>query len=293
MRHLLIFCFFDFYQKNTERTVVIHEIRWYNEENLTKGCRWLILRQCFLFMNKSVIITGASRGIGKAAALAFAKAGYDILICYRERKADAERTAAEARAFGVRAVIFQMDMASLSDCRRTASKALMEFGKIDALVCNAGVALASLFTQTTEEEYDRLFAVNTKGVFFLSQAVAREMIAAGGGSIVNISSMWGVVGASGEVAYSASKAAVIGMTKALAKELAPSGIRVNCIAPGVIDTEMNDCYDEETMCALAERTPLSRIGTPEDIANAILFLASENASFITGQTLTVDGGFIS
>ena len=246
----------------------------------------------FLLMNKSVIITGASRGIGRATALAFAKAGYDILVCYRTREAEAKETAEEAKSFGVRAIPFQMDMASLSDCRRTAAKAMMEFGKIDALVCNAGIALPSLFTQTTEEEYDRLFSVNTKGIFFLTQAVAKEMIAAGGGAIVNVSSMWGVVGASGEVAYSASKAAVIGMTKALAKELAPSNIRVNCVAPGVIDTEMNACYDEDTMCALAEKTPLGRIGTPEDISNTVLFLASENASFITGQTLTVDGGFI-
>lgn len=243
-------------------------------------------------MNKSVIITGASRGIGKATALAFAKEGYDILVCYQSREADAKETAEEAKKYGVRAIPFQMDISSLSDCRRTAAKALMEFGKIDILVCNAGISLPALFTQTTEDDYDRLFAVNTKGAFFLTQAVAKEMIAAGGGSIVNISSMWGVVGASGEVAYSASKAAVIGMTKALAKELAPSGIRVNCIAPGVIDTEMNACYDEDTMSALAEKTPLGRIGTPEDVAKTVVFLASENASFITGQTITVDGGFI-
>lgn len=247
----------------------------------------------FFTMKKSVIITGASRGIGRATALAFAQKGYDLLICYQSREEDAKKTAEEAAARGVRAVPFQMDMASLSDCRRTAAKAMMEFGKIDALVCNAGIALPALFTQTTEEDYDRLFAVNTKGVFFLSQSVAREMIAAGGGAIVNVSSMWGIAGASGEVAYSASKAAVIGMTKALAKELAPSGIRVNCVAPGVVDTEMNACYDEDAMCALAEKTPLGRIATPEDIANAILFLAEDGASFITGQTLTVDGGFIS
>lgn len=247
----------------------------------------------FFTMKKSVIITGASRGIGRATALAFAQKGYDLLICYQSREEDAKKTAEEAAALGVRAVPFQMDMASLSDCRRTAAKAMMEFGKIDALVCNAGIALPALFTQTTEEDYDRLFAVNTKGVFFLSQSVAREMIAAGGGTIVNVSSMWGIAGASGEVAYSASKAAVIGMTKALAKELAPSGIRVNCVAPGVVDTEMNACYDEDAMCALAEKTPLGRIATPEDIANAILFLAEDGASFITGQTLTVDGGFIS
>jgi 3-oxoacyl-[acyl-carrier protein] reductase len=247
----------------------------------------------FFTMKKSVIITGASRGIGRATALAFAQKGYDLLICYQSREEDAKKTAEEAAARGVRAVPFQMDMASLSDCRRTAAKAMMEFGKIDALVCNAGIALPALFTQTTEEDYDRLFAVNTKGVFFLSQSVAREMIAAGSGAIVNVSSMWGIAGASGEVAYSASKAAVIGMTKALAKELAPSGIRVNCVAPGVVDTEMNACYDEDAMSSLAEKTPLGRIATPEDIANAILFLAEDGASFITGQTLTVDGGFIS
>ena len=244
-------------------------------------------------MKKSVIITGASRGIGKATALTFAQNGYDILLCYQSRAEEAKAAAEEAKAFGVRAVPFQMDVSSLSDCRRTAAKALMEFGKIDALVCNAGIALPKLFTQTDEEEFDRLFDVNTKGVFFLSQAVAKEMIASGGGSIVTVSSMWGIAGASGEVAYSASKAAVIGMTKALAKELAPSGIRVNCVAPGVVDTEMNACYDEEAMEALAEKTPLGRIASPEEIAKAIFFLASENASFITGQTLTADGGFLS
>ena len=244
-------------------------------------------------MRKSVIITGASRGIGKATALTFAQNGYDVLLCYQSREAEARAVAEEAKSFGVRAVVFQMDVSSLSDCRRTTAKAMMEFGKIDALVCNAGIALPKLFTQTEEEEYDRLFDVNTKGVFFLSQAVAKEMIAAGEGSIVTVSSMWGIAGASSEVAYSASKAAIIGMTKALAKELAPSGIRVNCVAPGVVDTEMNACYDEDAMEALAERTPLGKIGSPEEIAKAIFFLASENASFITGQTLTVDGGFLS
>ena len=191
----------------------------------------------YIFMNKTAIITGASRGIGRATALLFAEKGYDILVCYRKEKDLAEEVCKEANAFGVRAIPFQMDMENLSDLRRTVSKAMMEFGKIDALVCNAGIALPKLFTQTDEEEYDRLFDVNTKGVFFLSQAVAKEMISEGSGSIVTVSSMWGIAGASGEVAYSASKAAVIGMTKALAKELAPSGIRVNCVAPGVVDTE--------------------------------------------------------
>ena len=244
-------------------------------------------------MRKSVIITGASRGIGKACALIFAENGYDLLLCYQSREEEAKAVAREAEAFGVRAKVFQMNMESLSDCRRTVAKAMMEFGGIDALVCNAGISLPVLFTQTTEEEYDRVFSVNTKGVFFLSQAAAKEMISAGKGAIVNVSSMWGVAGASGEVAYSASKAAVIGLTKALAKELAPSGIRVNCVAPGVTDTEMNACYDEDAMAALYERTPLGRIADPREIAEAIFFLASEKASFITGQTLTADGGFIS
>ena len=244
-------------------------------------------------MRKTAIITGASRGIGKACALLFAENGYDLLLCYQSREDEAKAVAEEVSALGVRAVTFQMNMESISDCRRTISKAMMEFGGIDVLVCNAGISLPVLFTQTTEEEYDRVFSVNTKGVFFLTQAAAKEMIAAGGGSIVAVSSMWGVAGASGEVAYSASKAAVIGLVKALAKELAPSHIRVNCVAPGVTDTEMNACYDEDAMEALAERTPLGRIADPREIAQAILFLASEKASFITGQTLTADGGFIS
>ena len=241
---------------------------------------------------KSVIITGASRGIGKACAIEFAKAGYDILVCYQSREDAALAVCEEAKKNGAHAVPFQMNTADVSDCRRTVAKAMMTFGKVDALVTCAGIALPSLFTDTTEEEYASVFDVNMKGTFFLAQAAAKEMIAAGGGSIVTVSSMWGIAGASGEVAYSASKAAVIGFTKALAKELAPSHIRVNCVAPGVIDTDMNACYDEDTMDALAQKTPLSRIGTPEEVARAIRFLADDTSSFITGQTLSVDGGFI-
>ena len=243
-------------------------------------------------MAKNVIITGASRGIGRACALELAKNGYQVLVCYRRSADDAADVCRAVSAAGGRALPFQMEVADLSDCRRTVSKAMMEFGHIDALVNNAGVALPALFTETAEADYDRLFDVNMKGMFFLTQAAAKEMIAAGGGSIVNISSMWGITGAAGEVAYSASKAAVIGFTKALAGELAPSHIRVNAIAPGVIDTDMNACYDADTLGALAEKTPLGRLGTPEDVAKSVFFLADEAASFITGQVLTVDGGFI-
>ncbi len=243
-------------------------------------------------MNQTAIITGASRGIGRAAALLLAERGYDILVCYRKEEALAEEVCEKARTYGVRAVPFAMDMANLSDLRRTVSKAMMTFGRVDLLVANAGIALPALFTQTSEEDFDRIMNINTKGVFFLAQAAAKEMIAAGGGNLVFVSSMWGIAGASGETAYSASKAAVIGMTKALAKELAPSHIRVNCVAPGVIDTDMNACYDEDAMQTLAERTPLSRIGTPEDVARVIAFLAGEESSFMTGQVLSVDGGFL-
>ena len=209
-----------------------------------------------------------------------------------EKILTARRTCAHGiRAAGGVALPFQMDIADLSDCRRTVSKAMMEFGRIDVLVNNAGIALSRLFTETDEAVYDRVFDVNMKGMFFLTRAAAKEMVAAGGGSIVNLSSMWGISGASGEVAYSASKAAVIGFTKALAKELAPSHIRVNAVAPGVIDTDMNACYSEDTLRMLAEKTPLGRLGTPEEIASCVCFLA-EDATFLTGQVLTADGGFL-
>lgn len=242
-------------------------------------------------MAKSAIVTGASRGIGRAVAQELAKRGYRVLVCYRKNSDGAADVCRGIRAAGGVALPFQMDIADLSDCRRTVSKAMMEFGRIDVLVNNAGIALSRLFTETDEAVYDRVFDVNMKGMFFLTRAAAKEMVAAGGGSIVNLSSMWGISGASGEVAYSASKAAVIGFTKALAKELAPSHIRVNAVAPGVIDTDMNACYSEDTLRVLAEKTPLGRLGTPEEIASCVCFLA-EDATFLTGQVLTADGGFL-
>ena len=242
-------------------------------------------------MAKSAIVTGASRGIGRAVAQELAKRGHRVLVCYRKNSDGAADVCHGIRAAGGVALPFQMDIADLSDCRRTVSKAMMEFGRIDVLVNNAGIALSRLFTETDEAVYDRVFDVNMKGMFFLTRAAAKEMVAAGGGSIVNLSSMWGISGASGEVAYSASKAAVIGFTKALAKELAPSHIRVNAVAPGVIDTDMNACYSEDTLRMLAEKTPLGRLGTPEEIASCVCFLA-EDATFLTGQVLTADGGFL-
>ena len=242
--------------------------------------------------NKSVVITGASRGIGRACAVAFARCGYNVLIGYNQNKAAAEETLAAVLSFGVKGVIFAADISKKDEARRLVSKAMYEFGRIDVLVNNAGIARANIMTDVTEKDFYDLFSLNVGGVYFVSQAVIPEMINAGGGKIVNISSMWGQVGASMETLYSATKSAVIGLTKAMAKELAPSKINVNCVCPGVIDTDMNSCYDEKTMEDLRQRTPLERIGTAEDIAGSVLFLSSDNADFITGEVLSVNGGFV-
>jgi 3-oxoacyl-[acyl-carrier protein] reductase len=242
--------------------------------------------------NKSVVITGGSRGIGRACAMLFASKGYNVLLGYNKNKAAAEETLAAISEYGVKCAAYSADISVKDEARRLISKAMFEFGKVDVLVNNAGIARAALMTDVTESDFHELFATNVGGCYFTSQAVIPEMINAGCGKIINISSMWGQVGASCETLYSATKAAIIGLTKAMAKELALSGITVNCVAPGVIDTEMNACYDEDTMWDLCEKTPLSRLGTPEDVANAVYFLASEAGSFITGEVLAVNGGFV-
>lgn len=237
---------------------------------------------------RCVLISGGDRGIGAAAARAFYAAGYRVAVLYHSNaKAAAEL---EKQLPGITAV--QCDVASRASCElafRTAEQAL---GRVDVLVSNAGIAQQKLFTDITEEEWDRLFAVNVKGAFFCCQEALPHMIHHKRGKIVNISSIWGLTGASCEVHYSASKAALIGLTKALAKELGPSGIQVNCVAPGVIDTEMNAALDAETIEALKEETPLGTLGTGRDIAETVAFLASDRADFITGQTISPNGGFV-
>ncbi len=187
---------------------------------------------------------------------------------------------------------YQADVSDKTEVEEMFRKAEQELGKISALVNNAGIAEQILFSDITEEKWDRMFAVNVKGAYNCTQAVLPSMIHEKYGRIINVSSMWGISGASCEVHYSASKAALIGFTKALAKEVGLSGITVNCVAPGVIGTDMNAAISGEILEELKENTPLNRIGTSEDVAEAILFLASDKASFITGQTLSVDGGFI-
>lgn len=238
---------------------------------------------------KTVWITGASRGIGRQAALDFGRQGWNVVIhCHTHR----EEAEAVRQSIGRNAIVTAGDVASREEVHAVYQKALDAFGRVDVLINNAAVSSQELFTEMQEENWRRIFAVNVGGVYHCTQTVLPDMIRRREGKIVNISSMWGQVGASCEVCYSATKAAVIGMTKALAKEVGLSGIQVNCVAPGVIATEMNAHLSGADMQALAEDTPLGRLGAPEDISRALLFLASEDADFITGQVLGVNGGFV-
>lgn len=243
-------------------------------------------------MKKTVLITGASRGIGRAAAEAFAKAGYDVAVNYNKSAETAETLCRELEKYSVKALPFQADVADKKAVEKMSAEIEIAMGAVSVLVNNAGIAEQALFTDITEKMWDRMFAVNVKGAYNCTQAVLPKMIHEKYGRIINISSMWGISGASCEVHYSAAKAALIGFTKALAKEVGLSGITVNCVAPGVIDTDMNGHLSPETISELKEETPLNRIGAPLDVAETVLFLASEKASFITGQTISVDGGFI-
>lgn len=230
---------------------------------------------------KYALITGGSRGIGAAAVRAFCKAGYETFFFYKKNAAAAEAVAAET---GAKAIL--CDVADAA----AVQSAVAALPRIDVLVNNAAISHVGTVRDISEEEWDRLFAVNVKGVYHCVNAVLPGMLETQSGCILNVASMWGEVGASCEVCYSAAKGAVIAMTKALAKELAPSGIRVNAVSPGIIDTDMNAHLTEADLAALADETPLGCIGKPEDIADALFYLAS--AEFVTGQILSVNGGFV-
>jgi len=240
---------------------------------------------------RTAVVTGASRGIGRACALLFAQNGYHVIANYRKNTEAAESLSAEITGNGGGCTLRQADVSCEDEVKIMMGQVLKDFGRIDALVNNAGIASRRLFQEITAEEWDELFSVNVRGAFLCCKYAVPSMISKKRGSIVNISSVWGVTGASMEVAYSASKAALIGFTRALAKELGPSGIRVNCIAPGVIETDMNGNLSAQDLAALREETPLMRLGTPRDIAESALFFSSEKASFLTGQVLGADGGF--
>lgn len=235
---------------------------------------------------RTVLITGGSRGIGEACVRRFSEKGDKVAFFYRSRTEDATRVSNETGALAIRA-----DVSSAASVKEGIRQVRESLGPIDVLVNNAGVSHIGLVTELSDDEWDRLIGTNLTGAFYVTRDVLPDMIRSHNGRIVNIGSMWGKVGASCEVAYSASKAALRGMTSALAKEVGPSGITVNCVEPGVIATEMNRMLDEETLRALSEETPLMRLGLPKEVADTVFFLCSDEASFITGQSLGVDGGF--
>ncbi|UWD50209.1 SDR family oxidoreductase [Clostridioides difficile] len=242
--------------------------------------------------NKTVLVTGGSRGIGKALSKTFAKDGYNVLINFNKSENEAKElyTVLEEKGFSVK--LFKADISNREEVENMIDYCIKEFGGLDVLINNAGISQDKLFTDITDEDWDNMMNINLKGSFYCSQIALKYMISEKKGNIINISSIWGISGASCEVHYSISKAGIIGMTKALAKEVAPSNIRVNSIAPGVINTDMLSEYNEDEIDVLVEETPLMRLGTPEDIANCAIFLASDKSSFITGQVISPNGGFV-
>ena len=242
-------------------------------------------------MSKTVLITGASRGIGRATALRFAREGYNIVINYLRSVDAAYNLLHELQDYPCNAILIQADITNRVQVRGMVSQSLTQFGAIDVLVNNSGIAQQKLFTDITEDEWNNMFDVNVKGAFHCCQFVLPDMIHRKEGRIINVSSMWGITGASCEVHYSASKAAVIGLTKALAKELAPSNIQVNAIACGAIDTEMNQWMDEDDLIALVDEIPSGRLGRAEEVADLAYHLGYKE-SYLTGQIIGLDGGWI-
>ncbi len=242
---------------------------------------------------KTVLVTGASRGIGRATALRFAEGGFCVAVNYRKNHEIALEVCDEIIKKGGFAKAYCADISNVEETRKMIDQIRSDFGEIDVLVNNAGVALKQgLFTDFPDEDVRDIFETNVFGMMNCCRNVIPDFVKKHSGKIINISSIWGICGASCETIYSASKAAVIGFTKALAKELAPSGINVNCIAPGMIETDMNAHLSAEDVESFRQEIPLMRIGKASEVANAIYFLASEDARYITGQVLSVDGGII-
>ncbi len=240
---------------------------------------------------KTVLITGAGGAIGTALAVGFAQSGCALALNFNKSREKTENLARVlSDSYRIAAFALQADVSDPEQVRSMVSRVEDEFGHIDVLVNNAGIARQSLFTEITDTEWQTMRGVNLDGVFYTSRETLKNMLPRHRGVIINISSVWGQTGASCEVHYSAAKAGVIGLTKALAKEVAPSGIRVNCIAPGAVSSEMLSGFNEEEIQAICDETPLGRLGSPKEISDAAVFLASERAAFITGQILGVNGG---
>lgn len=242
---------------------------------------------------KTALITGVSGGIGKATAKKFIDNGYFVIGQYNANKNSIDEFKSELEKEGKADNFFAIkaDLTNQAEIDAMMDSVEKSFKSLSVLINNAGTSLTKLITETTEKEWDNLFSINLKSVYQITNRALKGMIEKKQGKIVNVSSVWGVMGASMEVAYSASKAGLIGYTKALAKEVGLSGINVNCVCPGVINTKMNARLTKEDLMDLKEQTPLNRIGEPNDVANLIYFLCSDEASFITGQVVSADGGF--
>jgi len=245
-----------------------------------------------LLENKTAIITGATRGIGKGIAISFAKQGAHVAFTYSSSVEAAQELEKELESFGVKAKGYQSNAANFDAAQQLAADVLKEFGSIDILINNAGITKDNLLMRISEEDFDKVIEVNLKSVFNLTKAVIRPMMKQRAGSIINMSSVVGLKGNAGQTNYAASKAGILGFTKSVALELGSRNIRCNTIAPGFIETEMTDKLNEDVVQGWRESIPLKRGGTPEDIANACVFLASDMSAYITGQTLSVDGGML-
>lgn len=244
------------------------------------------------FLKKTVLITGGAKGIGRAMAEIFALKGYNVVFNFFKSYNEAKDLEGKLREIGCEAYAIQGDITKNEDVTRIFKFIEKNFSGLDILINNAGISQFKLFTEMEEKDWDLMMNVNLKGMFNCCKQAVPGMISKKRGKIINISSIWGMVGASCEVHYSTSKAGMIGFTKALAKELGPSGIQVNCITPGVIETDMIKTLTEEDRCCLRDDTPLMRLGTPEDIANLTLYLSSPEADFITGQVISPNGGMV-
>ncbi len=245
-----------------------------------------------LLDGKVAIVTGASRGIGRATALRLAQEGAKVVVNYAGNLAAAEKTVEDIKQAGGEAIIFQADVADAQAVGELVKAATAAFGRIDILVNNAGITRDTLLAFMKEDDWDAVMNTNLKGVFNCTKAVAKTMIKQRAGRIINMTSVVGIMGNAGQTNYAAAKAGVIGFTKSAAKELAARGITVNAVAPGYITTDMSAAIPEQAKADLAQKIPLSRLGKPEDVAEAVLFLASDAANYITGQTINVDGGMV-
>lgn len=239
---------------------------------------------------RAALVTGGGRGIGRAICLALAAQGYDVAVNYAASSAAAEQTAEDCRTYGVQAVTLQADVTDPAACQTLVDTAAKTFGRLDVLVNNAGVTADKLILRMQEEDFDKVINANLKGAFFCCKAACKLMMRQRYGRIVNISSVVGLHGNAGQANYAASKAGLVGLTKSLAKEFAARNVTVNAVAPGFIGTDMTNAMTDAAKQAAMAGIPAGRIGAPEDVANAVAFLASENAAYITGQVLCVDGG---